>query len=195
MPDTTTILDFLKNRNSAPRLTGPGPDDQQVQEMIRCALRSPDHCWLRPWRFLSVCGEERAALGKLMLESLLRRQPDADTGLHEKTLCAPLRAPRLLVVFAALRDGTKVPHWEQTLSAGCAAFSILLAAEAMGFAAIWRTGGAADDSEFARQLGAPENEKIIGFIYLGTRDGAVKGLPALDPDMFHSHWSGLEGSA
>ena len=191
MQDSNTILDFMRSRNSAPRLTDPGPSDAQLDDMLRCALRSPDHCWLRPWRFISISGDRRSELGELMLASLLRRDPHADETARNKALAAPLRAPRMLIVLAALQDNAKVPQWEQQISAGCAAFSILLAAEALGFGAVWRTGAAADDAAFAKDLGAEANEKIIGFIYLGTRDGARKALPELEPSQFHRHWDGL----
>jgi len=191
MQDANTILDFLQSRNSAPRLTEPGPSDAQLDDMLRCALRSPDHCWLRPWRFISISGERRSELGELMLASLLRRNPQADETARNKALAAPLRAPRMLIVLAALQDNAKVPHWEQQISAGCAAFSVLLAAEALGFGAVWRTGAVAEDAIFAGDLGAGANERIIGFIYLGTRDGARKSLPELEPSQFHRHWDGL----
>ena len=97
--------------------------------------------------------------------------------------------------LAAHTEHDKVPRWEQHISAGCAAFSVLLAAEALGFGAIWRTGAAADDPDFAHELGAAENESIIGFIYLGTRDGTAKALPELEPGEFHRHWQGAGGAA
>ncbi|MEE4277300.1 MAG: nitroreductase [Halieaceae bacterium] len=181
-------LALLRRRNSAAKLTAPAPSPGEVREMLGCALRSPDHARLRPWRFLSVRGERREALGELMLESLLRREPGADDAARAKARGAPLRAPLLMVVFAVLAEHPKVPAWEQRLSAGCAAFSLELAAEALGYAAIWRTGPYAEDRELARALGGGEAEEIVGFIYLGTRDGAAKPLPDLDPADFHREW-------
>lgn len=194
MAEDAYILDFLKTRNSSPRLMDPGPSDAQVEEMLRCAMRSPDHAWLRPWRFISVAGEQRAALGTLLLESLLRRQPEADEAARNKALQAPLRAPRLLIVLTALTEHPKVPAWEQRVSAGCAAFSTLLAAEALGYAGVWRTGPVAGDPEFARALGARDNEIITAFIYLGSRAGEPKSLPDMSPGDFHTHWSGPQAT-
>ena len=188
MTETAPILDALRARNSAPRLTDPGPDDRQVDAMIECALRSPDHAWLRPWRFVSVSGGDRAALGELFEKSLLRREPDADEAARSKARAAPLRAPRMLIVLAAHTEHPKVPRWEQQVSTGCAAYSVLLAAEAMGFAAVWRTGAVAEDPAFVSELGAAANEKVIGFLYLGTRDGDAKALPELRAEDFHRHW-------
>lgn len=156
--------------------------------MLRCALRSPDHAWLRPWRFLSIRGERREAFGQLLLESLLRRDPEASDAERKRALEAPLRAPLLVAVIARLREHPKVPGWEQELSAGCAAFSLMLAAEAQGYAAIWRTGPPTRDPVLAAALGLAEGERLIAFIYVGTRSGEPKPLPVLDPDDFHQSW-------
>ena len=37
-------------------------------------------------------------------------------------------------------------------------------------------------------LGLEASEEITGFLYLGTRDGASKSLPALDTADFVSNW-------
>ena len=182
------VLQFLQARNSAPRLTEPAPSADELAEMLRAALRAPDHAWLRPWRFISVRGERRNALGELFLASLLQRNPDADDAARAKASAAPLRAPLVLVVICRLSEHPKVPHSEQRLSAGCAAHAVLLAAEALDYAGIWRTGDVAFDRNFMDALGLAENEEITGFLYLGSRDGPAKPLPRLELTDFASDW-------
>lgn len=187
-PSTDPRLDLLIQRNSAPRLAEPGPSEEELQHMLRAALRSPDHAWLRPWRFISFRGERRRDLGELLLRSLLRNQPDADEAAREKALGAGLRAPLVIAVMAALQEHPKVPHWEQKVSAGCAAFSLSLAAEALGYNCVWRTGAYAEDAQLFAELGCEENEQCVAFLYIGTRSSAAKALPVLDPDDFHRAW-------
>ena len=178
-------LELLQQRNSAPRLADPAPTEAELEEMLRCALRTPDHGWLRPWRFVSVRGERRGDLGALLEQSLLRRDPDADTTAREKARNAALRAPLVLVVMAAISEHPKIPEWEQRVSAGCAAFAVELAAEALGYAAIWRTGAYPGDAQLVRELGGAGNEEVVAFLYIGTRDGDAKALPELEPSDFH----------
>jgi nitroreductase len=185
MSDVTA---FLQQRNSAPRLMGPAPDAEARGQIYRAALRVPDHARLRPWRFLEVEGDRRHDLGRLFEASLLRRDPRADSSVREKALAAPLRAPLLVVVFARTVDHPKVPPLEQHLSAGCAAHAILLAAESLGYAGMWRTGNPAYDPEVVRGLGGAADEEIIAFLYLGTRDGEPKPLPPMETDDFVSRW-------
>jgi len=182
------ILQFLQERNSAPKLTEPGPDPEQMEQIFRAALRVPDHAWLRPWRFITIKGARREALGALLEECLVRRTPDADGVAREKARKAPLRAPQLVVVVARVSEHPKVPAVEQRLSAGCAAQAILLAAEASGFAGIWRTGAAAFDRAVMDGLGLTDSEEIVGFLYLGSRNGSLKTLPQLEPADFVSVW-------
>lgn len=182
------VLRFLQQRNSAARLIEPAPSAAQMSEIVRAALRAPDHAWLRPWRFIVIEGERRHAFGELLERCLLARTPGADGVALAKARSAPLRAPMIVVVVARLSEHPKVPVAEQRLSAGCAAQGILLAAEALGYAGMWRTGAAAQDPAVMAALGMSANEEIVGFIYLGTRDGAPKPVPVLDAADFVSAW-------
>jgi len=180
------ILRFLQQRNSAPKLAGPAPGKEQMEEMFRAALRVPDHAWLRPWRFITITGERREAFGELLERCLLARAPEADEAARAKARNAPLRAPMVVVVVVNLTEHPKVPAVEQRLSAGCAAQAILLAAEACGFAGIWRTGAHAFDRGVMDGLGLAAREEIIGFLYLGSREGPAKPVPELDTADFVS---------
>ncbi len=182
------ILQFLQQRNSASRLIEPAPSAAQLQDMFRAALRAPDHARLHPSRFLTIAGERREAFGELLEQCLLMRTPDADVAARTKARTAPLRAPLLVVVVVNVSEHPKVPAIEQRLSGACAAQAILLAAEACGFAGMWRTGAAAYDRALLSGLGLAASEEIIGFLYIGSRDGAAKALPSLDITDFVSVW-------
>ena len=182
-------LKHLHHRNSAPRLVEPAPNAEALQHMFTAALRAPDHAWLQPWRFLVVEGEARAQLGQVFLRALLVSNPDADEAAQLKAINAPLRAPLIIVVICRLCDHPKVPHQEQILFAGCAAQALLLAAEAQGFAGIWRTGSYAEDPAVSAELGLSDAEQIIGFLYFGSRDGRAKPLPERKVDNYVSYWA------
>ncbi|MEM0954313.1 MAG: nitroreductase family protein, partial [Pseudomonadota bacterium] len=92
------VIHQLTERNSAPKLTEPGPDKITLDYMMQAALRAPDHAWLTPWRFIQLQGDARAALGDVFAEALTRRDPEADAAALDKAKAAPLRAPLLMVV-------------------------------------------------------------------------------------------------
>lgn len=184
-------LQLLQQRNSASKLCEPSPTQSELTEIFAAANRAPDHGRLRPWRFRVVDGHARVRLGEVFAEAAKQRNPAVGDAELDKYRRQPLRAPMLLVVSAVIQEHPKVPAVEQRLSAGCAAFAALLALEALGYAGIWRTGGHAFDRNVMDGIGLLANEEIIGFLYIGTRDGAAKPLPDVSPAEFVEIWTGL----
>lgn len=185
-------ITLLQTRNSVAALSDPGPSAEQIQVLLSAAVRAPDHARLRPWRFLTISGDDRQALGQLFVDATQQRLQRAGDPLLDDTGCArlaakPLRAPLIVVVIARVTEHPKVPPVEQLLSAGCAAHGILLAAHAMGFGAIWRTGANAFDPTVASGLGLGPGEQIVGYLYLGTPVG-YKPLPEVDVDAYSRAW-------
>lgn len=181
-------IELLLKRVSVPRLKEPAPSSEQLDVMLRAALRSPDHGQIKPWRFLTITGDDRKQLGDLFVQGLLSITPDADHELIEKTRAMPFRAPLLLVVIATITDHVKVPAHEQLLAAGCAAHGILLAAHAQGVGAVWRTGSVAVIPVINAGLGLQDNEQIIAYMYLGTPINSLRNPPAVDPAPFVQTW-------
>lgn len=181
-------LTLLNNRNSAPKLSQPGPDRDTLHKILGAALRAPDHGRLHPWRFLIIEGKARYRLGELFASALLARKPDASPEEIAKNQEAPLRAPLIIAVIAQPQEHAKVPKIEQVLSAGSAAHSILLAAQALGLGAIWRTGDNSYDANVKAGLGLTGDEELIGYIYLGTPVGVPKPLPDVRVEDFATYW-------
>lgn len=181
-------LTLLLHRNSEPKLTMPGPDRDALHKMFAAALRAPDHGRLRPWRFLTIDGKARHRLGELFVEALKRRNPDAAPEDFKKQAEAPLRAPLVIAVIARESDHPKVPRVEQLLSAGCAAHTLLLAAQAQGFGAIWRTGDNSYDEHVRTGLGLADDEVLVGYVYVGSPTGVPKPLPTLAVEDFVRPW-------
>ncbi len=74
----------------------------------------------------------------------------------------------MIAVVSRAAPHVKIPEWEQVLSAGAAAMSLVFAAHALGFAANWITEWYAYDRNALAALGLSDNEKIAGFIHIGT---------------------------
>ena len=182
-------LSLLQQRQSLSKLSEPGPDASALEQMLRAAARAPDHAHLQPWRFIAIEGDGRRRLGALFVEALRKRKADASDDEIRKNETAPLRAPLVLAVIARLRDHAKVPRVEQLLSAGCAAHGILLAAQALGFGAIWRTGDNSYDATVKAVLGLAADEEIVAWLYIGTPvPGAAKALPETNIADLLSRW-------
>ena len=186
-------LDLLLNRVSVTRLCEPAPDAAQLDLLFRATLRAPDHGQLHPWRFLTIQGEARNKLGELLADALKARNPDASAEAVQKARNMPLRAPLLIVVIASLKAHPKVPEGEQLLAVGCAAHGLLLAAHAQGIGAVWRTGELSYDPYVLQGLGLTEQERVLGFLYLGKPECRVRTAPVLEPQAFVAAWDGQSG--
>jgi nitroreductase len=162
-------IDLLLTRHSARALNEPAPDAGALELIFASATRAPDHGRLRPWRFVLVRGTARSRFGELLAAHLQRTRADAAAESLERERQKALRAPLIVVVAARCNlEVKKVPPIEQTLSAGAAAHAMMLAASALGFGAMWKTGGAAYDPEVKTALGLASTDAIVGFLYLGT---------------------------
>ncbi len=133
-------------------------------------------------------GAARDRLGALFAQAKLTVDPSLTTDALAKLKRKPLRAPLVLVVAARLTEHPKVPEIEQVLSAGAMAQNLMLAAHALGYGSMWRTGSMAYDQIVAEGLGLQPNEKMIGFLYIGEVEGNQKVLPEHDPEHFVTRW-------
>jgi len=162
--------EFLNQRQSVPsRLLGePGPSEAELVALIELAVRVPDHGKLTPWRFIRIAGDSRAILGQRLAAMLIERDAETSEAALRKERERFTRSPLVIVVVACLTAGHKVPESEQRLSAGLAAYNLLLGAQALGFGGQWLTGWPAYDLEVAALLGLDSHECVVSFIYLGS---------------------------
>ncbi|AMO57579.1 nitroreductase [Endozoicomonas montiporae] len=184
------MLQGLHQRVSTPQLTEPAPDAEQLEKMFQAALRAPDHARLRPWRFLTISGEARHALGEVFAKAALAEKPDLAPEAITRFKGLPLRAPLLVALICQVKQHPKVPAVEQQLSVGAAAQNILNAAYALGVGAMWRTGAVNYHPETAKGLGLSENEQLLGFIYMGTPGGSAKKQEPLETKDYVTSWQG-----
>jgi nitroreductase len=172
-------MELLIGRESAVKLSSPGPDQEALDKMFQSALRAPDHGRLRPWRFVVVPENKRERFGELMADCLRRMDPAASADALQRERDKAMRAPVIVVVAATIYRGHKIPDVEQLVSAAAAAENIMLAANAQGFGAMWKTGAPAYDVGVKQALGLDPDSEIVGFLYVGTQVGG--GSPATRP--------------
>jgi nitroreductase len=165
------ILALLSTRRSVkPELLGPpGPSAEEIDTILTIAARVPDHKKLAPWRFVVLEGDARARLGEIVAEACTaaEKEPPSQVRLdmERKRL---LRAPIVIAVISRTKAHPGAPEWEQILSAGAACFNLCLAANAFGYGTSWLTEWIAYNARVATALGLADNERIAGFIYIGT---------------------------
>ncbi|HEX3574818.1 MAG TPA: nitroreductase [Rhodopila sp.] len=183
-------LELMLTRESALKLEAPGPSAEELDRMFAGAVRAPDHGRLRPWHFVVIPEGQRAAFGALMAESLRRRDPAASDSELQRERDKAFRSPVIVVVAAKVQRGHKIPEIEQVASASAAAQTIMLAAPALGYGAVWKTGAPAYDPAVKTALGLSAVDDIIGFLYIGTRTGGSSPVPRPVTKDFVTTWAG-----
>ena len=188
--DPSTPLSLLATRRSGkPRdLVAPGPDAGQLARILEIAARTPDHGKLAPWRFVTVAADQRERLASLITAAYRAERPAATRVEIESLDQFAHQAPALVVVLSSPK-GTRIPLWEQELSAGAACMNLLHAAHAMGFAGGWLTGWAAF-SDTVRDAFGTAAERIAGFIFIGTPARPLDERPRPDREQVVGAWAG-----
>ena len=170
-------LDLLLTRESALKLDTPAPTEAELDTMFQSAVRAPDHGRLRPWRFVVIEGDKRTRFGDLMAEAMVRKDPDASEEMLGRERAKALRAPTIVVVAAHVQKGHRIPEVEQISATAAATQNIMLAAHALGYGAMWKTGEPAYDPGVKTALGLNADDDILGFLYLGTNNGGSSPAP------------------
>jgi nitroreductase len=157
----SAVLAHLLTRRTIPaaRLVEPAPDPVQLADMLRAAVRVPDHGKLAPWRFIVFEGTRRAELTDRLVglwrEARPQATPEAEAVERGKLSGAPL----VIAVVSRAAPHAKIPEWEQQLSAGAVCMNLVHAAHAQGFAAQWLTGWPAYDAGADPADGTEEGER------------------------------------
>lgn len=187
--DHSTPLSLLATRRSGkPRdMVAPGPDADQLREMLTIAARTPDHGKLAPWRFVIVKSDRREALAQLLVDAYRAERPEAGRLEIEAMQQFAHQAPTLVVVLSSPKESSKIPLWEQQLSAGAVAMNLLHAVHAMGFVGGWLTGWPAYSDAVRDAFGATP-ERIAGFVFIGSPSRDLEERPRPDMDAIVSSW-------
>ena len=181
----------LKNileRNSHRNLIDPIPSKDEMEQVYQAALRAPDHAWVRPSSFIQVSGEGLKKLSDIFVKVAEESFENLTDEILEKYKNAPFRAPLIVILVSKKKDHPKVPRIEQIISTGTAGQNIMLALNALGYGAIWRTGRFAFNEKISERLGLSNNQTVIGYIYIGTPAGKKKSLPQMNTDDYISIW-------
>jgi nitroreductase len=186
-------LDLLATRRSAKPdlLVEPGPSSEEIEKILTIASRVPDHKKLVPWRFLVFEGEARAKAGELCARACEAEDSSAPSPVRLDTERKRfLRAPLVIGVVSRVVKRPGVPEWEQILSAGAAAMNLCLAANALGYGTSWITEWIAYSSSVRKGFGLAENERIVGFIHIGTSRGTPEERARPELGDIVTRWAG-----
>ena len=166
MSDGDTVLRAILSRRSVGRVSpDPLPRDL-VEELVAAAACAPNHHLTGPWRFIVLAGDARREVGEAHARAAQRERPDITAEVIEKEARRLERAP--VVVVCCVAPGDDLVEAREDRDAVAAAIeNLLLAAQARGLGAMWRTGVMVDEPEVREALDLAPRDQIVGFVYLG----------------------------
>ena len=166
-----SIREIIARRRSIGKMTAERPSREQIEQILEAATHAPNHHNAQPWRFFVLAGNARAQVGAIMAESLLARvgnlAGEKGKAVLDKERNKLLRAPVVIAVVAEYPRQSNVVEIENVAAVAAAVENMLLVAEELGIAAMWRTGDAAYDPHVKQWFGLAPEDHIVAFLYLG----------------------------
>jgi nitroreductase len=165
-----SVRDIIKQRRSIGQMTEEQPSREQIEQLLEAATYAPNHHISEPWQFFVLTGAAREELGKVMAATLQARLEEPASMKSQfqllKECNKPLRAP--VVITVAVKGVADQEEFLERIEATAAAVqNMLLAAQEMGLATIWRTGSASYDPQVKRWFGLGPEDHIVAFVYVG----------------------------
>lgn len=163
-----TVLDILLSRASVSALQEPAPNGRDLDMILECGLRAPDHGGLCPWRFVVIRGAARDVFADNVVSKLKLHDAAAPQAFIARQRAKLTKTPLIIALGVRLNLKTTIPEIEQTLSVGAAAMNMLNAIYASGYGGIWVTGPVSYDPHTLGVLGFESTDKLVGFLLVGT---------------------------
>lgn len=169
--DGMKVFDAIKRRRSIGKMTGERPTREQIERLLEAATHAPNHHKVQPWKFIVLASTARQELGEVMASSLAERLQETSSDIAQAMLRKEqtrlLRSPVVIVVVAEAPHQPKVLEIENIEAVAAAVENMLLAAEEIGLACMWRTGDAAYDPHVKQWLELTPADHIVSFLYVG----------------------------
>ena len=189
---STSPIDLLQTRRSIKFVQAPGPSDEELAQILQCAMSAPDHGRLRPWRFKLIRGEALARLADMAIEAM-RVAGRPLTAEKEAANRRWLANVPVLIAVACHMDysNTAIPEDERMLATGAAVMNMLNAAHLLGYSAYWSTGLGTYVDAMNEALGFdPLEYRFMGYVSMGTPLREMGAPERPDHREYVQEWTG-----
>ena len=168
------LINFLKTRRSttAKAMISGYVKESDLNEILACGIRVPDHGALNPWSLTVIKEKARSRIGEeILVPEYIIKNPEATKEEINYEKNRFLRASAVIAVLFKPVLHPKIPLWEMELSTGAVCSNILVAAQSLGYAAQWLTEWYSYNDKMIMAVGGkPETDKLAGFIYIGDKE-------------------------
>lgn len=176
-----SIFNFIKNRRTI-RDTKKDPINMEdLMELLEVASYAPFHSKEEPWQFIMVSEEKEKVYYASKIVDSYERMALTETYTVEKIKKSTeffktyiVDTPMHLIITTDHSENEKKNL--EAIGATCAFVQNLqLAAWEKNIGMVWRTNPYIFDKQFYKEMGIPENRKILGALHIGYINSIPKG--------------------
>jgi nitroreductase len=169
--DVTLFNELVRNRRSTfPDQFDAGKtvDDEIIKQILVNAIWAPNHGREEPWHFTVFTGDGLQKLANFQSELYKQTTPDNFKELtYQKLQLQPLKASHIIAIGMKRSANKNIPEVEDIAAVSCAVQNIYLSVTAYGLGGYWTTGGITYRPQAKTFFGLGENDKLLGFFYIG----------------------------
>jgi len=141
------------------------PDDI-VMQLLENANWAPTHKRTEPWRFVIFTGEGLKKFAGFQSELYKKNAGEKfKEAQYEKLSATPLLCSHIIAI--GMKRSGLVPEIEEIEAVACAVQNLFLSVVAYGLGGYWSSGGVTYREEAKSFFGLNEEDKLLGFFYLG----------------------------
>lgn len=140
--------------------------DEVIMDILENANTAPTHKKTEPWRFKIFTGEGLQKLGIEQAEIYKKEAGESfKEARYEALKVSPLKSSHVIAI--CMKASGAVPEMEEIAAVSCAVQNIYLSTAVHGIGGYWSTGGITFMHGAKAFLGLEENDKLLGFFFLG----------------------------
>jgi len=148
--------------------TGKRIDDAIVKEILTNATWAPNNGRAEPWKFTVFTGDGLQTLATFQSELYKQEAGENFKAItYEKLQKQPLKASHIVAIGMKRTTTKNIPEIEDVEAVACAVQNIYLSVAAYGLGGYWTTGGVTYNEKAKSFFGLGEQDKLLGFFYLG----------------------------
>ena len=143
------------------------PDDI-IESILINATWAPTHGLNEPWHFSVYTGDGLKQLASFQSELYKQESGSKFTeSKYIKLQQQPLKASHIIALGMKRDANSRIPEIEDIEAVACAVQNIYLSVAAYGLGGYWTTGGITYYEKAKSFFGLGENDKLLGFFYIG----------------------------
>ena len=171
---TEQINELIHSRRSTkPRFfNGSKIDDEIVWQILENANWAPNHGLTQPWRYKVFTDTGLNKLADFQANLYQKLTPESKFKLekYERMKTNILKSSHVIVICMVRQRSGKIPEIEEIEAVACSVQNMALTAAAYDICSFWGSGGITYTEELKQFLGLAEQDKCLGYLYLGYSD-------------------------